>query len=191
MMEDWYISKKDDKFVVSILLKVPKDEFKLIVNERNLRLSIDILFYYETKDGRMRSLNEGDVLKTGDGYAIYVKPSDPCYLYIFQIDTLGKTFRLFPNSNFNTGINPIQPASEVWIPNQEQLFKLDEITGKEFFYLFASLYPIEDFEGKNVLNLNIQKIEKVIEINKMGVACVKQKRHMEDVRQPGQNHNII
>ncbi len=188
--EDWYIQEKKRKCIASVLLKVPKEEFDRIVNEKNIKLSLDVLFYYEDENGKMQILTEGDVLKSGDGYAIYVKPSDGCYLYMYQVDALGKSYRLFPNSDFNTGTNPLPPANDCWIPNIKQLFELDEITGKEYFYIFASPDRINEFEGENALNLTKKDIDSVIEIKKMGVAGVRQKRDTEKVVPPKQTQQV-
>lgn len=188
--EDWYIRKEKKKFIVSVLLKVPKEEFDRIANEKNIKLSLDTLFYYEDENRRMKILTEGSVLKSGDGYAIYVRPSDSCYLYIYQVDALGKSYRLFPNPDFKTGTNPLPPAGDTWIPNTNELFELDETTGKEYFYIFASPDRINEFEGKNALNLTKKDIDSVIEIKKMGVAGIRLKRDTEKVTPPKRTQQV-
>ncbi|MCX5866267.1 MAG: DUF4384 domain-containing protein [Proteobacteria bacterium] len=188
--EDWYVRKEKGKFLASVLLKVPKEEFDRIVNEKNIKLSLDVLFYYEGEDGRMQILNEGDVLKSGDGYAIYVKPSDSCYLYVYQVDALGKSFRLFPNQDFETVLNPLPPAGDLWIPNATKLFTLDETTGKEYFYIFASPDKMPDFEGQAAVELTKKDIDNVVGIKKMGVAGVKQKSDTGTVVPPKKNQAV-
>jgi len=188
--EEWYVRKEKGKFLASVLLKVPKEEFDRIVNEKNIKLSLDVLFYYEGEDGRMQILNEGDVLKSGDGYAIYVKPSDSCYLYVYQVDALGKSYRLFPNQDFETVLNPLPPAGDLWIPNAAKLFTLDETTGKEYFYIFASPDKMPDFEGQAAVELTKKDIDNVVGIKKMGVAGVKQKRDPGAVVPPKKNQAV-
>ncbi|HDP98209.1 MAG TPA: DUF4384 domain-containing protein, partial [bacterium] len=72
--------------------------------------------------------------------------TDNCYLYIFQVDALGRSDRLFPNTDFNTADNPLIAGQDYWIPNTEQYFMLDETTGKEQFYIFASPESIVELE---------------------------------------------
>lgn len=190
IQDDWYIRGKKNKFIASVLLKIPREEFDRISNERNIKLSLDILFYYEDENGNMKMFSEGDVLKSGDGFAIYVRASDDCYIYVYQVDALQKSYRLFPNPDFNTKDNPILPANDIWIPNTEQLFELDETTGKEYLYVFASPDRIESFEGKQTLNLKKKDIEDVIKIKKMGIAGLKQKRDTEKVVPPKHSEQV-
>jgi hypothetical protein len=129
----------------------------------------------------MQILTEGNVLNSGEGYAIYVRPSDNCYLYVYQVDALGKSDRIFPNLKYNTASNPLASGDDYWIPNSQKLYILDETTGKENFYIFSSLNKIEEFEGERALSLNRQDIDNFIGIKKMGVAGVKQKRDAEKV----------
>jgi hypothetical protein len=173
--DDWFIQKEKGKYKASVLLEVPREEFDRIVNEKDIKLSLDSVFYYENEKGKMRIMEEGSVLKSGDSFAIYIKPSDDCYLYVYQVDSMNKSFRLFPNSKYNTGPNPLAAGSDNWMPNSKQLYVLDETTGKEYFYIFASREPVSDFEGANALNLTKNEIDEVIKIEKMGVASVKDK----------------
>ena len=96
--ERWHLRREKKDYLASVLLKVPKEEYDRIVKERNIKLSLDILFYYEGEDKQLKVLTDGSVLKSGDGYAVYLKPSDPCYLYVYQVDALETS--LFPNPIF-------------------------------------------------------------------------------------------
>jgi len=174
--EDWYVTKTGGGFAASVIIKVPKEEFDRISSENNVKLSLDVLFYYENEKGRMLPVSEGAVLKSGDGYALYVKPGDTCYLYVYQIDSLGKSFRLFPAAGYKTASNPVSAAADLWIPNDKSLFTLDEVTGKEYFYLFASPQPIREFEGDSAAKLDKSDIDNIVSLKKMGVAGLKPKR---------------
>ena len=83
------------------------------------------------------------------------------------------------------GSNP-----DIWIPNTKQLFELDEITGKEYLYIFASPERIEDFEGKTALSLKKKDIDNVIEIKKMGIAGLRQKIYTEKVVPPKKTQKV-
>ncbi|MFA6318161.1 MAG: DUF4384 domain-containing protein [Elusimicrobiota bacterium] len=178
-------------FETSVLLKVPREEFDRISKERNIRLSIDALFYHEGEDGKMKVLSEGTLLKSGDGYAIYLRPSDACHLYVFQVDALGKTFRLFPNPEFKTAANPVPAAMDLWIPNAESLYTLDETTGKERFFIFGSLDKIAEFEGTDPAGLTLKDFDSVVRLKKMGVAGLKAKRDASSIAPPKRDHDVV
>ncbi|MCH9002710.1 MAG: DUF3102 domain-containing protein, partial [Planctomycetes bacterium] len=74
--EEWHIVKKRRKYTAWVLLRVPKEEFDRIVAEKNVKLSMDVQFYHEDQEGKMRVMTEGTVLKSGDGYSIYVRASE-------------------------------------------------------------------------------------------------------------------
>jgi len=117
---DWSVEKEGGKFTACVLLKIRRKNFDRITSERNIKLSLDVLFYYQDDNGKMQVLTEGSVLSSKDSFAIYIKPSDTCYLYIYQIDELGKSFRLFPNADYKTASNPVEPAVDCWIPNDKK-----------------------------------------------------------------------
>lgn len=179
--EDWYIRTEGGKHIASVLLKVPRDEFDRILNEKNIKLSLDVALFYEGASGAIEPLTEGKVLRSGDGYAIYIRPSDMCYIYVYQVDALEKTYRLFPNRAFNTGINPVPASDEVWIPNGSELLELDETTGKEYFYVFASPEAVPEFENGDNLTFPKKYIDNLIEVRKMGVAGIREKRGKGEV----------
>jgi TolB-like protein len=110
---------------------------------------------YKDKQGKMQILPEGKMLSAGDEYALYIKPIDLCYLYVFQIDGKGKTYRLFPNKTYKTSENPIRPSERYWIPNTEKNFFLDESYGREHIYVFASPKRIPNFEGDSKVQIDL------------------------------------
>ncbi|MFH1824209.1 MAG: DUF4384 domain-containing protein [Candidatus Firestonebacteria bacterium] len=173
------------------MLKVPREEFDRITNEKNIKISIDVMFFYEDESEKLKSLSDGSVLKSGESYTIYIKPSDICYMYIYQVDSLGKSFRLFPNSEFNTAANPLSPGNEYWMPNPKQLFVLDETTGKENFYIFASLDKIDEFEGDKSVNLAKTDLDNIVAIKRMGVSRVKDKRDTVSVVSPKKEIDVV
>ncbi|MBI4676177.1 MAG: DUF4384 domain-containing protein [Elusimicrobia bacterium] len=189
--EEWHVVKRKKEFEASVLLKVPKEEFDRISRERNVKLSLDVLFYYEGEDGKMKALSEGSVLRSGDGYAVYLRPSDDCHLYVFQVDALGKTFRLFPNPEFKTAANPVATASDLWIPNDRSLYTLDETTGRERFFVFGSLDTIAEFEGEDPGALTIKDLDNVVRLKKMGMAGLKPKQAAARVAPPKRDHDVV
>jgi hypothetical protein len=88
----------------------------------------------------------GDTLKSGESYFFHIKPSKECFLYLFQVDSSGTVFRLFPNDKYHTGGNPIQANARMTLPNEGEVFYLDQTSGREEFYFLASQEPLEQLE---------------------------------------------
>lgn len=189
--EEWHIVKGRKDVEASVLLKVPKEEFERIVKEKNIKLSLDVLFYHEDDDKKMKTLTDGSVLKSGDGYAFYVRPSDDCHLYVFQVDGLGKSFRLFPNAQFKTAANPVPAATDLWIPGEQDLYTLDETTGKERFFLFASPDAIPEFEGADASGLSVKDLDGIVSLKKMGMAGVRSKRDPSQATPPKRENDVV
>lgn len=187
---DWYLKKDKKNYIAYVMLKIPKSEFERIVNEKNIKISLDVLFYTEDAKGNIRSLSEGEVLRSGDSYAIFLRPSDQCWVYVYQIDALSNCFRLFPNEEFNTETNPMIIGDGYWIPNPQELFYLDEMTGRETIYIFASLVKIPEFEETN-MELSKSDLDNVIQFKKMGVAGVKPKRNTQQETPPKKSINMV
>ena len=183
--DDWYVRREKKNWLASVLLKVPKEEFDRISTEKNVKLSLDIGFYFEDADKKMQPLGDGSVLRSGDGYAVYAKPSDTCFLYVYQVDALNKSFRLFPNPQFKTAENPVPAASVLWVPNDKEVLFLDETTGKESFYIFASPERIPVFEGEKGVNLTRGDMDLLGK--KMGAAGVRRKLDTSTVAPPAKS----
>jgi len=73
-----------------VLLKVPRKEYQRVLDDKGVTLSVDVGFYREGDDGKFESCKEGEVLRTGEAFAFFVRPSGNCHLYALQIDSLGK-----------------------------------------------------------------------------------------------------
>jgi len=185
----WYVRKMarmqgskriSEHYLASVLLRVPKEEIERIQEEKDIKLSLDIGLYYEDEQGKLQQLAEGSVLHSGDAYTLYVRPGDDCYLYIFQVDDLGHSYRLFPNEDYHTTSNPVTAGEEYWIPNTNEFLVLDEVTGKERLYLFASPEPVVEIEGESALTqADFNRVLKT-----MGVAGLKQKLSSYSVKPP-------
>lgn len=186
--EAWYIRKLaamqgdtqvGERWQVAVLLKVPEAELERVQKERATKLSLDIAIYRQGKD-KLELVNEGDVLQSGEAYGLFVQPSDGCHLYVYQTDAAGETFRLFPNPQFKTAANPIPGGKDMWIPNGDNLLVLDQTTGKEKLYVFASLDAIPELE--NALTLETKQLGAVIKT--MGVAGTTAKRTPNAIEPP-------
>lgn len=98
--------------------------------------------YRRGQQGQFKPLNDGDVLLSGDFYKIIVTPKQDSYLYIFQLDSANKLYRLFPMDSFQGvqlgNLNPLKANKTYYLPAKNKSFKLDEETGTEKLYLLVS-----------------------------------------------------
>ncbi|MBK8575459.1 MAG: DUF4384 domain-containing protein [Elusimicrobia bacterium] len=122
-------------------------------------LEVDAGVFYEGGDGKLYPVRDGMVLTSKDNYSIYICPRQTCHLYIYQVDSSQKTFKLFPNPDLSEGTNPVKAGEEVWIPQKDFLF-LDEQTGTEEIYLFATKEPASGLE--NLQGSTLADVQKTI-----------------------------
>jgi len=87
------------------------------------------------------------VMYSNDNYAVYFKPNQRCYIYVFQQDSTGKIYRLFPNPAYGTEANPVSKDRGYWVPTKDTWFYLDENVGNERLYLIASRDKSEKLES--------------------------------------------
>ena len=112
--------------------------------ETELELSVGL--YRESADGRLEEFGDGATLRTGQGYAILVRPAGPLFLYVIQVDSAGKAFKLYPNGGLGTSGNPVAPGALTWIPNGHRVLVLDDQTGSEVLYVVGSSRPVPALE---------------------------------------------
>lgn len=178
----WHLTKEGRRHRAAVLLKIPKSELERISSQKDVKLSVDIAVHQETSSGDLVPLEEGAVLRSGDGYSLYLRPSDTSFLYVFQVDALGKSARLFPNPAFKTSANPVAAGSELWVPNGAEVLVLDEVTGKERLFIFGSREPIAELEKAS--ELEIKDLDELVSIKKMGVASTRAKVAPDRVPSP-------
>ena len=99
-------------------------------------LAIDISYSYRPSDQlNFRPLLDGGVLRSGDHYRIRFTPEQDGYVYIFQIDSSGAIYRLFPFEGDQTpqtvNVNPVRAGVTYFAPSEDQAFLLDEQVGHE------------------------------------------------------------
>jgi curli biogenesis system outer membrane secretion channel CsgG len=127
-------------------------------------LEVETGVYFEGADGKLYPLREGMVLTSDDNYAIYFKPKQSSYIYAFQVDSANKVFRLFPNADYSSAVNPVPAAAEHWLPEKGFLF-LDKRIGKEEILIFAGRSPMTGLE--NLKDASFASVEEAIKL--MGV----------------------
>jgi len=92
--------------------------------------------------GKPAAFSNRATLRSGDYYKIIVKPDEDCYLYVFQADSSGQFYQLFPVGQFKgvtiNSTNPLQRCITRTIPADDKSFVLDRKTGTERICIAAS-----------------------------------------------------
>lgn len=122
----------------------PDDELLRMLESQFVdELKVNFAFNY--LPGRRKHVQASEssdeiTLSSEDPYYLNVHASDRCYLYLYQIDSSGKFFQLFPNKRFVPTSNPI-PAGPLRVPDAPEWFYLDDTPGLEQIFLIASRWP--------------------------------------------------
>ncbi|WP_195912094.1 serine/threonine-protein kinase [Candidatus Contendibacter odensensis] len=114
----------------------------------NSALSVQVSYSYRPTDQlNFRSLTNDGVLHSGDRYQIRFIPEQDGYAYIFQIDSSGKIYRLFPVEGSDTSqtanVNPVRAGMTYFVPAEDEAFQLDDQVGQEQIHFLA-------FRNRNV-----------------------------------------
>lgn len=105
-------------------------------------LPIQISYVYRPLNQiNFRPLINDGVLHSGDHYQIRFTPEQNGYAYIFQIDSGGAVYRLFPLEGDHglqtVNVNPVQAGVAYFVPAEDEAFQLDEQIGQEQLYAVA------------------------------------------------------
>ncbi|MDM8540998.1 OmpA family protein [Desulfococcaceae bacterium HSG9] len=125
--------------------------------QKNPRLNVKVKCI---RDGREEILQNGCVLTQKDNYMIEVKPLIKSYVYIYKINSSGNAEPLFPEANFSSKQNPLNPNAFYRMPEKDdQWFYPDNQKGKEYIVVLASKSPIRNHEriaGNQIKTANYQ-----------------------------------
>jgi len=151
---DWRFKKYSIgiAFLLTVVLLVGLGYF---MRERSLDNSfpIDVSYSYRPIDQlNFRPLLNGGVLRSGDYYQVRFTPKQNGYVYIFQIDSSGGVYRLFPldkndPSQAAVSANPVQAGATYFIPAEDEAFQLDDQVGQEQIHVLA--FQDRDVELEN------------------------------------------
>lgn len=146
-------------------------------------LNLKVQFQYETSEGTVGALEEGNVLRSGQHFGVAFGADADCYLYIFWRDSEGQFGQLFPNPQLTEGTAEVRAGRTYWLPSMggERWYVLDNVPGEETIYVVASRQrnkKIEDLSA-SMVSLALAKGAKTKEqlsmalereINLMGIA---------------------
>ncbi len=100
---------------------------------------------------KLTALNNGDALTSMvDDYLLVARTLSPGYLYVFQLDSHGNKYWLYPtNPHFalSVGSNPLKAGTVVQVPGNAQALYLDENTGVEHVYVVYSAVAWPELEA--------------------------------------------
>jgi hypothetical protein len=102
--------------------------------------------------GKPQSFSNDSVLCSGDSYKLIFELTKDSYVYIFQIDSANKIFRLFPTVDFKNAAkankNPVRKGVKYFVPAEDKSFKLDQQVGKETIYFVVTQNPDVKLESQ-------------------------------------------
>ena len=109
-------------------------------------LALHNAIVFSTRANRLpRRLHHGNRLHSGDLYQFMLMPEENCFLYIFQLDSTGQLYQLFPMESFDgvqlNNRNPVRGKTAITLPGPDMNFVLDRQQGTERIYLLASRQP--------------------------------------------------
>ncbi|MBI5787970.1 MAG: transglycosylase SLT domain-containing protein [Candidatus Schekmanbacteria bacterium] len=134
-------------FVELIRQTVPAEtkDYILKVQQRIPLYDDKVSFIYED-NGVPHQMWDGMSLRSRlDYYSVYFSPEQDCYVYIYQVDSSGAVYQIFPNLEYGNVWNPVKKGKDYWIPNDDR-FYLDDVTGEEKIYFFAAKEPAKELE---------------------------------------------
>jgi len=130
-------------------LQLAQEEFQ---SQRLESLSFQVNYVYRSSGvGKPQTITHGSILRSGDFYKIIFTPNRDCYVYIFQVDSSGQIFQLFPMKEFKgvtvDNYNPVKGGTIYTLPARDKSFKLDRQVGEERFYFTAFKQRNEGLEA--------------------------------------------
>jgi len=107
--------------------------------------------YKDMETGSLKPILPDTVLRSGDHYKVVFTPNQDGYVYLFQVDSMGQCFQLFPmheikGVQFDNG-NPVKAGRRYVLPSEDRSFRLDHTVGRERLYLMITARPHEELES--------------------------------------------
>ncbi|MEE4355017.1 MAG: DUF4384 domain-containing protein [Desulfococcaceae bacterium] len=136
-------------------------------------------------NGHPVSFKKGDTLRSGDYYKIIIRPDEDCYVYVFQADSSGQFFQLFPLREFRgvkvNNLNPLQKGRIRTLPAEDKSFVLDRQTGTERIYIAASRTRNRELENLYADIINARSHKQMHTANRALKTYFSQKRGLAGI----------
>ncbi len=131
------------------------------------------------------SFNNGDTLHSGDYYKVIIRPDEDCYVYVFQADSSGQFYQLFPLREFKgvtvSNLNPMEKGQIRTLPAEDKSFVLDRQTGTERIYIAASRTRNQELENLYTDIINAQSHKQMHTANRALKTYFSQKRGLAGI----------
>jgi len=139
-----------------LLEKFPKETKGLEAFNSGLPVAVNYAYRHKGQN-EMKNLTNDTVLYDGDHYKISFTPQADGYVYIFQTDSSGKVYQLFPMASMGrvevNNFNPVKANVTYTLPAKDKSFYLDEQQGEEKIYFIASKQPDQSLEQQMAAHL--------------------------------------
>jgi len=112
---------------------------------------LQIIPAFTRDDGKAwQTLTDGSALASKDAYRLNIRLDHDCFVYVWQVDSQGKIFWLYPQNptcDFSSGSNHSLASRGVQLPpGSSDGFELDDTVGIEHLYVAASPTRWENLE---------------------------------------------
>jgi hypothetical protein len=85
-------------------------------------------------------LEDGSLRSRSDGYFLFFRPEQDCFVYVLQQDSSGKTVLLTPSMG---GSGAVKAGGDYWLPGFGKAYTLDDTKGQEILYILATAEPLD------------------------------------------------
>jgi eukaryotic-like serine/threonine-protein kinase len=105
--------------------------------------------FYRQRNQQETPLAPNDRVAPGDGLGLRLEASTPVHVYVMTFDDRGESYLLFPVPGLKPG-NPLAPGQGHRLPgsdgNDEILWQVTSVGGREHFLVFVNPTPLTAFE---------------------------------------------
>lgn len=145
----------------------------------SLETQINYTYRKQEANSKPQPLTNDSVLQSGDGYKIVFTPAQATWVYIYQTDSSGKMFQLFPQKEMFGVVmnqtNPVAAGETRTVPVANAWFRLDKQSGTETIYFITTSQQDKELE---MGYKNYEQAQK-LGANKSLVATAEFKRSVE------------
>ncbi len=143
----------------------------------NDALPVQISYAYRPIDQlNFRPLLGDSALRSGDHYQIRFTPEREGYVYIFQIDSGGAVYRLFPVEDNQVAqavnVNPVQAGVTYFAPAEDEAFQLDEQVGQEQIYALAFQKRNSALEDQYALLMEARRAQDASRVGELHIQLI-------------------
>lgn len=154
-------------------------EYPAIMSQDCKPIGAVVSFY----DEQAVLIQDRSVVKEGDQFNIMLHPNAELHAAVFNKDSNGNIFKIFPNGQVSSIQNPLKSDTQYFFPPQDSeiIFEFDNNPGEEVFYFVFSSTPLYDIDkiyesiSTSISQKNKQKLTKHFEkqIQTRGIGITK------------------